>query len=158
MVIGTDRKLALMLSFPASVNSEEAAEEALDTFFDGEHYESLALEDPLFAEAPDEREMRYIRTIVGHIGTHRAETDAYISRYARDWRTERISKTAAAALRVAICEILYMDNIPSAVSINETVEMAKSFDSEETVAFINGVLGSFVRGEGLENKGKRTSS
>ncbi len=70
-----------------------------------------------------------------------------IEKYARGWRLERISRVAAAIMRCAMCEILYMDDVPNAAAINEAVELAKGYEEPETVAFINGVLGSFVRGE-----------
>ena len=50
-------------------------------------------------------------------------------------------------MRCAMCEILYMDDVPNAAAINEAVQLAKGYEEPETVAFINGVLGSFVRGE-----------
>ena len=50
-------------------------------------------------------------------------------------------------MRCAMCEILYMDDVPNAAAINEAVELAKGYEEPETVAFINGVLGSFVGGE-----------
>ena len=52
-----------------------------------------------------------------------------------------------AVLRCAICEVMYMDDIPNSAAINEAVELAKGYDEPETVAFINGVLGGFMRGE-----------
>jgi N utilization substance protein B len=52
-------------------------------------------------------------------------------------------------LRCAIAEVLYIDDAPLAAAINEAVELAKRYEEPETVAFINGVLGGFVRGEGL---------
>ena len=75
------------------------------------------------------------------------ELDELIGRYARGWKSERISRTARAILRIALCEILYMDEIPAAVAINEAVELDKKYDEPETVAFVNGVLGGFMRGE-----------
>ena len=57
-----------------------------------------------------------------------------------------ISKTALAVLRCALCEILYMEDVPDAAAINEAVELAKGYDEPDTVAFVNGVLGSFMRG------------
>ena len=80
----------------------------------------------------------------------RAESEGrnfMIEKYARGWRLERISRVAAAIMRCAMCEILYMDDVPNAAAINEAVELAKGYEEPETVAFINGVLGSFVRGE-----------
>ena len=91
--------------------------------------------------------MAYIRRLTGLIAENRSELDGYIERYSKGWKVERISKTAAAVLRCAICEILYMDDIPNAAAINEAVELDKGYDEPDTVAFVNGVLGGFVRGE-----------
>ena len=60
---------------------------------------------------------------------------------------ERISKVAATILRCAIAEILYLDEVPVSVTINEAIELAKGYEEPETVSFINGILGSFVRTE-----------
>ncbi len=76
----------------------------------------------------------------------RDEIDAYIERYAHGWKRERISKTALAVLRCAICEIMYMDDVPASAAINEAVELDKGYDEPETVAFVNGILGGFMRG------------
>ena len=75
------------------------------------------------------------------------ELNHMIEKYARGWKLERISRIAAAIMRCAMCEILYMDDVPNAAAINEAVELAKGYEEPETVAFINGVLGSFMRGE-----------
>ena len=72
---------------------------------------------------------------------------AYIEKYARGWKTERISRTAGAILRCAMSEILWMPEVPNAAAINEAVELAKKYEDEDTVSFINGILGSFVRKE-----------
>ena len=81
------------------------------------------------------------------VAEHAAELDAYIEQYAKGWRFERISLVASAIMRVAMYEILYMPDIPNGVSINEAVEIAKKYETPETVKFINGILGSFVRQE-----------
>ena len=78
---------------------------------------------------------------------HREELDALIGKYAHGWRTERISRSAAAVMRQAMYEILYMPDVPDAASINEAVELAKGYEDADVVAFINGVLGGFYRGE-----------
>lgn len=142
----TAREIALQLGFSV-VMTEDFAENVLDEFFEGEHYASLAEESPLFAEFPDEKQMAYIRTLVQLIYTHRLELDAYIAKYSRGWKVGRISKTASAIMRCAMCEILYMDDVPNAAAINEAVELAKGYEDAEVVSFINGVLGSFMRGE-----------
>ena len=140
------RELAIQLSFAAAATGESPLE-ILDRFFDEEHYASLAAEDALYQERPDEAQLGYIRRLTTLIEEHRTEIDGYISRYARGWKIERISRTALAVLRCALCEILYMDDIPDAAAINEAVELAKGYDEPDTVAFVNGVLGGFMRGE-----------
>jgi len=146
----TAREIAIQLGFSV-VMSEDFAEDVLDSFFEEEHYASLAAENSLYEQYPDKRQMEYIHSIVRLIFDHRLELDAYIEKYAKGWKTSRISRTASAVMRCAMCEILYMDDIPNAAAINEAVELAKKYEDEDVVAFINGVLGGFVRGE-LEAK------
>ncbi len=140
------RELAIQLSFAAAASGAEPAD-LLDSFFDPDHYESLGLEQELFAEYPDESQMAYIRRLTQLTAENRSEIDGFIERYARGWKLERISKTALAVMRCAICEILYMEDIPNAAAINEAVELDKNYDDPDTVAFVNGVLGGFMRGE-----------
>ena len=89
---------------------------------------------------------------------HREELDDLIEQFSHGWKLSRISRTALAVLRVALYEILYMPDIPAAASINEAVELAKGYDEPETVRFINGILGSFMRsrGEALEEQPAET--
>ena len=132
-----------------SQKEDESAEETLERFFAPEHYATLAEEDPVFTETPDEKQTAYIRAVTEQAAARRAEIDALIERYARGWKPERLSRAAAAILRCAMCEILFLPEVPPAVAINEAVEIAKKYEDAETVAFVNGVLGGFVRGEGL---------
>ena len=91
--------------------------------------------------------MEYIRRLTRLTAENRSEIDGFIERYAKGWKLERISRTALAVMRCAICEILYMEDIPNAAAINEAVELDKNYDDPDTVAFVNGVLGGFMRGE-----------
>lgn len=140
------RELAIQLSFAAAASGAEP-EDLLDAFFEREHYDSLGLEQELFAEYPDENQMAYIRRLTRLTAENRSEIDGYIERYAKGWKLERISRTALAVMRCAICEILYMEDIPNAAAINEAVELDKNYDDPDTVSFVNGVLGGFMRGE-----------
>ena len=142
----TAREIAIQLGFAAAATGEQPAE-LMERFFEREHYDSLAREDELYAQYPDEKQMTYITRLVTLIDEHRDEIDGQIRRYAKGWKLERISKTALAVLRCALCEILYMDDIPNAAAINEAVELAKGYDEPDTVAFVNGVLGGYMRGE-----------
>ncbi len=76
---------------------------------------------------------------------HIEEIDNIINENSVGWKVERLPKVSLALMRLAICEILYVPSIPSGVSINEAVELAKKFASQEDASFINGILGKYVR-------------
>ena len=115
--------------------------------FRSNHYDSLREEDELYQEQPDEEQLRYIRRVTETTEAHRDEIDGIISRYAQGWKLNRISRSTLAVLRCAICEILYLEDVPNGAAVNEAVELGKTYDSPEAGAFINGVLGSFLRSE-----------
>ena len=140
------REIAVLLGFSLTSNTEDT-DACLDRFFEEEHYASMASENEAFAEFPDRRQMEYIRNVVRLIAEHRDELDARIETYARGWKVSRIDRTASAILRCAMCEILWLPDVPTATAINEAVELAKKYEDEDIVAFINGILGSFVRTE-----------
>lgn len=148
----TAREIAVQLGFYAS-QSEKPVSEIVEQFFDEEYFSTLAQEDELFAEYPDDKSKEYIIRLATTMDDYRIQIDKYIEKYAKGWKVNRISKTAMAVLRCAICEVLYMDDVPNAAAINEAVELAKGYDEPETVSFVNGVLGGFMRGEfGEETK------
>ena len=135
------RQLAVQLCFAANSGGDFSPQE----FFQEEYYHALPAEGALFSEMPGPAQMEYICSLVRGVGEHADELDALISRYSHGWKINRISRTALCILRCALYEILYMPDIPDAASINEAVELAKGFDDPETVSFINGILGSFMR-------------
>lgn len=72
------------------------------------------------------------------------DIDNKISEHLSGWKIERLSKVNLSILRLALCEILYFDDIPYQVSINEAVEMAKKYGEDGAPNFINGVLASII--------------
>ncbi len=70
-----------------------------------------------------------------------AEIDKEIKNYTNNWSLERITNIDRNILRIAIYEILYINNIPKSVSINEAVELAKKYSTKSSFSFVNGVLG-----------------
>lgn len=73
------------------------------------------------------------------------EIDKHITDNSKDWKINRIAKVDLAVLRVAITEILYNEQIPESVSINEAIEISKKYSNEDSHKFINGILGTVVR-------------
>ena len=147
----TARQLAVQLLFSIETNSA-SAEDTLALFFSNDHYETLHDEDELYLEMPEEEQAEYIRRVILHTESHSNDIDEIISRYSSGWKINRLSKTTLAILRCSICEILYLDDIPEAAAVNEAVELGKTYDSPQAGAFINGVLGSFLRAEKPEKK------
>ena len=81
------------------------------------------------------------------------EIDAHFENYLKRWNKNRISKVSLAILRLAIYELVNEKEIPDAAVINEAVDLTKKFSTKEDSAFVNGVLGSFVRDRANDNAG-----
>ena len=146
MIRNTAREIAVHLAYELSF-TDLTAEELVTERLSNESFECLAAEDEIYAEAPNAKQEEYIRAVVCGVSAHAPELDDFIAKYAKGWSFDRIPLVASAVMRVAMYEILYRSDIPNSVSINEAVEIAKKYETEETVKFINGILGSFVRSE-----------
>ena len=142
----TAREIATHLAYELSY-TDLPVREFLAARLSEENFAALAAECDLYEEMPDAGQREYISRLVSGVCEHAAELDGYISKYARNWKFERISLVAAAVMRVAMYEIMYMPDIPNGAAINEAVEIARKYEEEETVEFINGILGSFLREE-----------
>ena len=146
MVRNTAREIAIHLSYELSF-TDKTAEELLDRRLTAESFSELAEEDDVYQEAPNAKQAAYIRRLVRGVDEHGAELDGYIAKYAKGWKFSRIPLVASAIMRVAMYEVMYMPDVPDAAAINEAVEIAKKYETPETVKFINGILGSFSRQE-----------
>lgn len=142
----TAREIAVHFAFELAF-SDERAEQLLERELTPESFAQRAQDEPMYADFPGEGELGYIATLVRGVGSHGAELDGYIDKYAKGWKFSRIDRVASAIMRVTMYEILYMPDIPNKVAINEAVEIAKNYLDDEVVKFINGILGSFVREE-----------
>ncbi|MCL1951648.1 MAG: transcription antitermination factor NusB [Oscillospiraceae bacterium] len=91
----------------------------------------------------DDFALRLAETAAAHL----EELDDTIAKRLKGWKLGRISRVSHALLRLAVCEMLYFDDIPVGASINEAVELAKLYGDADAPKFVNGVLGSISRGE-----------
>ncbi len=105
--------------------------------------ENLVKDNELKEEVTSE-DRKYIEEIAFGVLKNTEELDEQIKKYLKGWTMDRIGKTDLAILRLAIYEILFRDDIPYKVSINEAVELAKVFCDDASPAFINGVLAGIV--------------
>lgn len=101
----------------------------------------LFLDNNLFLED----EVEYIREIVPDLIEKIDIVDETIEKNLKGWTLERLAKVDRQILRIAVYEFLYKNDIPPEVSINEAVEIAKIYSSEESPKFVNGILGSIYR-------------
>lgn len=117
-----------------------------------EFLEELAGEPELFLsdasmkrEPPvTEEDITYIRIKITGLRNHLDEIDAAIGRNSNGWKLKRIGKSELAILRLAVYEMLYDDDIPIKVAIDEAVELSKEFADEKASSFVNGILSSVL--------------
>jgi transcription antitermination protein NusB len=104
----------------------------------------VALELPEFIQLSNQQEVRaYALEILSTLASERTEIDAKLSRALVDWQLERLAQIDRDILRIAIAEILYLDQ-PARIAINEAVELAKRYSGDDGFRFINGVLRCFT--------------
>ena len=126
--------------FRVEFNDREEMPEQEQFFF-----ENLKME----AQEKETREIRdedaaYISNKSNKILEKLDEIDAMINRQAKGWTTQRMGKVDLTILRLAVYEIVFDEDVPTGVAINEAVELAKRFGQEESSGFVNGVLAKFA--------------
>lgn len=124
-----ERELAFTLIFEKIFNDEMSIEEITQNAL-----EARLIEESTFAFSL--AQLTY---------DNRESIDEIINNNSKGWKIERLPKVSLAVMRLALCEILYVPSVPTNVSINEAVELAKKFASQEDASFINGILGKYVR-------------
>uniref|UniRef100_A0A7V3ZUP7 Transcription antitermination protein NusB n=1 Tax=candidate division WOR-3 bacterium TaxID=2052148 RepID=A0A7V3ZUP7_UNCW3 len=93
----------------------------------------------------NERNLEFLDKLIGKIKENKKTIDKTIKKHLINWEFNRLSYIDRAILRIATCELLYFEDIPPKVSINEAIELAKEFSDEEAKRFINGVLDAIYK-------------
>lgn len=138
------RELVLHMLFTNDFVNEDA-DAVLDSSL-GHNFDLFSDESELYRVAPAEAQDQYIHEAFRGIMEHMPELNTYIEEYSVGWSVSRMSRLTRCILRLCMYEMLYM-GIPVGASVNEGIELAKKYDSDEAAAFINGVLGTFVAKE-----------
>ncbi len=102
--------------------------------------EALALFQRCFPQP--EEVVPFFETLAKGVMRNRAQIDRLIERFSSNWKIGRMACVDRNVMRIALYEILYLDDIPEKVSINEAIDIGKKFGTEESGAFINGILDS----------------
>ncbi len=98
-----------------------------------------------------EKDLEYIRVKTGRIGESLGEIDKLINDTAKGWKTTRMNKADLSILRLAVYEMRWDDDVPVGVAIDEAVELAKKYSSDDGPSFINGVLAKLAPVEKKED-------
>ena len=122
------RENAFMLIFESVCKSDEVAEEI---FLKATEHRGLEADD-------------YVKGVFFGSYEKKEEIDSAVEKHLTGWKKSRISPVSMAILRLAAYEMLYLDDVPHKVSINEAVELAKKFDDEKSYSFVNGVLNALA--------------
>ena len=126
----------------AEMTRKEAREEAFRLLFETE-FRGEEAPEAIFALSEENREVGvndYIKQVYFGVREHMEEIDAMIVRHSNGWKPSRISPVSRSAIRLCIYEMLYMNDIPKAVSLNEAIELVKKYDDLKMKAFVNGLL------------------
>ena len=100
--------------------------------------------DDEIVEEPSREVLGYARTLVQGVQDKHADIDELITRYADHWAISRMPVIDRNVIRVALWELVWGGDVPVAVAINEAVELAKSYSTEDSGRFVNGILGKIV--------------
>ena len=119
------RECALQVLFQLNITKQEAVK-ALSQF--QEHFSSDGEAD------------EFLKRLVLGVLEHRQELDRLIEQYSENWRLDRINIIERNVLRMALFELLYCEEIPPKVSINEAIDLGKRYGSGDSGGFINGIL------------------
>ncbi len=125
------REFALQILFQLDIRKEKPSASVLKTFW-AEH-------------DPDEEVKAFAEEIVKGSYKHRAKIDSQLHQCAKNWSLERMAVVDRNVLRMAVYELLYRLDIPTSVTINEAIEVAKKFGTDDSGAFVNGILDRVAR-------------
>lgn len=124
------REVAITLLFERSFDYERTAEQIIADAIEERGEKISAFAKELFLRADE------------NLG----DINEKIERCADNWRIDRIDRVSVSVLRLAACEIDYFPEIPIEITVNEALELARHFGEEESVGFINGVIGRYAKG------------
>lgn len=141
---GDARELAIHLIYSREFTGEEP-EAVVSTRLNEEYYNGLSAENEVYADRPNRFQVQYLDTVVTGVANRAEELNDQIRKFSIGWDISRISRLTRCVLQLAMFEILYVEDVPTGVAVNEAVRIAKKYDGDDTGAFVNGILGSFAR-------------
>lgn len=146
------RETAMKLLYQMTVNKEELMdvienlkENNDDSDLNLGTLEGLKLEKDRESININDVDLVYITNLLKGVEENIEKLDLEIEKYLKNWKLNRLNKVDLTILRIGAYELLYSDEIPSAVCINEAVELGKTYSDEKSASFINGVLDNLLK-------------
>lgn len=121
------RESLFHLIFRIEFHEAQTIPEQMDIFLDGMNDEQ-------------DKDINYVQVKFEQMMIHLEEIDFKINEISDGWKTSRMAKVDLAIIRLAVYEVLFDENVPTGVAINEAVELAKEFGTDDSPSFVNGVL------------------
>lgn len=129
------------------MNRYDARENAFAVIFCSHFQKETSLDEilSLYMESQSIESDEYFDTLIRTAYENLDEIDSVIERNLNNWKLNRVSKVALAALRLGVTEIKYIEETPNHVAINEAIELAKKFEDQKCGNFVNGVLSAVMK-------------
>lgn len=144
------RERAVQFLYQADLNSYDSLDDALTAFWEMHQASALfnkqakatwAAKVELPPPTPQDLAIKdFMESLVKGVMAHRSDLDSQIVKYAKNWELPRMAVVDRNILRLAIYEMMYREDIPPIVSINEAVDIAKKFSTQDSGKFVNGIL------------------
>ncbi len=135
------REYALQILFQLELTGSEVSDEVLEEFWEGND--------------EDDEVREFTGSVVKTTRKNLREIDETIKRAAEHWSLERMAAIDRNILRAATCELLYRSDIPPSVVINEAIEIARKYSTEDSAPFINGILDKIAKAVRPATPGRR---
>ena len=132
----------------------EAREKVIELLFETEFRTDEDVKE-VFAVSVENREIPendYVAKAYFGVQENKEQIDAIIGECSIGWKTDRLTRLSRSVLRLAVYEMMFIDDVPSSVAINEAIELTKRFDDPKAKAFVNGVLNAVKDKLEEENK------
>ena len=121
------REIAMELLFSMEI-SKNSYEETIECFVEDYEMDLKTID------------LEYIKEVMKSVVDHKEEIDEIIKNSLINWTIDRVSKVNLTIVRLAIAEMLYINDVPEVVAINEAIELTKKYSDEKSVSFVNGAL------------------
>ncbi|MFD2672771.1 transcription antitermination factor NusB [Marinicrinis sediminis] len=134
----TAREIAVQSLYQLEMNEASSSQEAIQSVLDAEADENEQFHQKVI-------DVAFIQQMIEGVLDKKTNVDQVITQYLTRWKVDRLSRVDKQILRLAVYEMVYAEDVPDKVAVNEAIELSKHFGTEESGKFVNGVLGNMLK-------------